>query len=251
MRLTLARATALIFVCLGVCLGVFLSIGRSATLPKAGVIGPAAIATIASADYCFARVRGLAPERMPPSYLVLRIHVRVSYRNTGTRPLIMPLEHERTIYSSLTQGKMTIFKELPGFLQPTLKPLKELPYKVSKDSPVDPKNDVFAVIPAGSEMAPPIFEDIVMPVNHKTLFRNYPDLRGRRVFIRLQLAHQLLDPALETDISDRWVKFGVPWTGTLLTSTVAVDVPRQVSAAQPCIDGPTDTPNNRPQDIGK
>jgi len=243
MKLTLIRVSALIVVCLG--------FGRSATLPSAGVIGPAAIASIAKADYCFARVRGLAPERMPPAYLVLRLHVRIDYRNTGTRPLIMPLERERTIYSSLKQGKMTIFKELPGFLQPTLKPLKELPYKVSKDNPVDPKNDVFALIPAKGVMAPPLFEDIEMPVDHKTLFRNYPDLRGHRVFIRLQLAHQLLAPALETDLSDRWVKFGVPWTGTLLTSTVAVDVPQRVSDAQPCVDGPTENPDNHPPDIGK
>jgi hypothetical protein len=100
-------------------------------------------------------------------------------------------------------------------------------------------------------MTPPLFEDIVMPVNHKTLFRNYPDLHGHRVFIRLQLAHQLLDPALETDLSDRWAKFGVPWTGTLLTSTVWVDVPGQVSDAQPCVDGPTENPDNHAQDIGK
>src|SRR3984885_718633 len=105
MKLTFARVSALtLFVCAG--------IGWSATLPNAGVIGPAAIASIAKADYCFARVRGLAPERMPPAYLVLRLHVRIDYRNTGTRPLIMPLERERTIYSSLTQGKMSIFKEL-------------------------------------------------------------------------------------------------------------------------------------------
>lgn len=243
MKPTLTRVSAIIFVCAG--------IGWSATLPGAGVVGPAAIASIASADYCFARVRGLAPERMPPAYLVLRLHVRVDYKNTGTRSLIMPLEHERTIYSSLKQGKMSIFKELPGFLEPTLKPLKELPYKVSKDNPVDPKNDVFAVIPARGVMTQPLFEDIVMPVNHKTLFRNYPDLRGHRLFLRLQLAHQLLDPALETDLSDRWVKFGVPWTGTLLTSTVWVDVPRQVSDAQPCVDGPTENPDNKAQDIGK
>jgi hypothetical protein len=244
MKLTFARVSALtLFVCAG--------IGWSATLPNAGVVGPAAFASIAKADYCFARVRGLDPGRMPPAYLVLRLHVRVDYKNTGTRPLIMPVEHERTIYSSLKQGKMTVFKELPGFLQPTLKPLKVLPYKVSKDNPVDPKNDVFALIPAKGPMTPPLFEDIEMPVNHKTLFRNYPDLRGHRVFIRLQLAHQLLDPALETDLSDRWVKFGTPWTGTLLTSTVAIDVPRQVSDAQPCVDGPTENPNNRAQDIGK
>jgi hypothetical protein len=244
MKRTLTRISALMVFCLG--------IGRSATLPNAGVVGPAAVATIAKADYCFARVRGLAPERMPPAYLVLRLHIRVDYKNTGTRALIMPLEHERTVYSSIKRGKMSIFKEPAGsLLDPTVKPLKALPYKVSKDNPVDPKNDVFALIPAKGQMTPPVFEDIVMPVDHKTLFRNYPDLRGQRVFLRLQLAHQLLDPALETDLSDRWVKFGTPWTGTLLTSTVWVDVPRQVSDAQPCVDGPAENPDNHPQDIGK
>src|ERR1700735_2894736 len=105
MKLTLARASAIIFVCAG--------IGWSATLPNTGVVGPAAIASIAKADYCFARVRGLAPGRMPPASLVLLLPGRIDYKNTGTRALIMPLERERTIYSSLKQGKMTIFKELP------------------------------------------------------------------------------------------------------------------------------------------
>jgi len=239
---TLVRVSALIVFCFGV--------SRSATIPGAAVTGPTATANIAEAYYCFARERGLSPERMPPPYLVLHLNVRVSYKNSGTRPLILPLEHDRTAYNSLRQGSMSIFKELPGFLEPTLKPMKDFPPKVSPDNPISPKNDYFTVIPAGGEMTPPLLEEIVMPVNHKTLFRRDPDLRGRRLYLRLQLVHDALDPAFEAMLSDRWTKFGVPWTGTLLTNTFVIDVP-QSPQGRACVDGPFDNPGNTPPDTGK
>ena len=79
-----------------------------------------------------------------------------------------------------------------------------------------------------------------MPVNHKTLFRHYPDLRGHRLYLRIQLAHDALDPAFEAILSDRWGKFGVPWTGTLLTNTFVIDVP-QSPQGRPCTDGQPNT----------
>jgi hypothetical protein len=241
-KLTPVRASALICLSFG--------IARGATLPGAAVNGPAATANIAEAAFCFERERGLSPERMPPPYLVLHLNVRISYKNNGTRPLIMPLEHERTVYHSLRQGSMSIFKELPGFLEPTLKPMKDFPPKVNPDNPVNPKNDYFTVIPAGGEMRPPIFEEIVMPVNHKSFFRHDPDLRGRRLYLRLQLVQDALDPGFEALLSDRWTKFGVPWTGTLLTNTFVIDVPQSPQGRE-CVDGPFDHPGNTPQDTGK
>src|SRR5580658_6917081 len=60
------------------------------------------------------RVRRLTPERLPPSYLVLRLNIQVAYRNNGARPLIIPVEHERTVYTALKPGVMNIFRELTG-----------------------------------------------------------------------------------------------------------------------------------------
>jgi hypothetical protein len=229
--------------------------GQSATLPNPSVAGPTAVAKITEAGVCFARIRKVEVERLPPSYLMLQLKLRVSYRNPGTRPLIMPLGHERTIYTALKPGVMNVFHDLPGFVDfapaITTKMLKDLPPEVSPDNPVNPKNDVFAVIPANGEIALPELEEITMPVNHKTLFRHDPDLRGHRLYLRLQLAQQGLDPALETDLSDRWTRFGVPWTGSLLTNVVTIDVPQQFPQAKPCIEGAFSHPGNRPADIGK
>src|SRR5580658_7739654 len=69
--------------------------GQAAKLRDARMVSPSAIATKADVDYCFARVRGLEPERLPPAYLVLRLTVAVSYRNSGTRPMILPLGQAR------------------------------------------------------------------------------------------------------------------------------------------------------------
>jgi hypothetical protein len=225
---------------------------QGASLPDSQRVGLTAAARIAAADYCFARVRRLTPERQPPSYLVLRLRVQVAYRNTGTRPLIIPVEHERTVYTALNPGVMDIFRELPGIdgLVPSLKMMKELPTKVSPDNPSDPRNDVFTVIPARSDYVLPLFEEITLPINHKMLLRHDPDLRGHKLYLRLQLKQQELLPALEADLSDRWTRFGVPWTGNVLTNVVTIDVPRQVTQASLCVDGPFETPDNYHENLG-
>src|ERR1019366_3623514 len=95
--------------------------GHAASLPEAPTIpGPSVVAAIGSADYCYARVRGIVPERMPPSYLVLELHIKVAYRNPGPRPLLMPTEHERAVYSAIKPGVMNLFREMPDFLQPSM-----------------------------------------------------------------------------------------------------------------------------------
>jgi hypothetical protein len=231
---------------------VSLSAAQGASLPNTRVAPPTAAIRITDANYCFARVRRLSPERQPPSYLVLRLQMQVAYRNPGTRPLIMPLEHERTIYTALKPGVMNIFHELYGFveLDPTLKMMKDLPPKVSPDNPSDPRNDVFAVIPAGGYVLAPLIEEIVLPVNHKQFLRHDPDLRGHRVYLRMQFDQQELSPALETDLSDRWARFGVPWTGNMMTNVVTVDVPQTPPQAQLCVDHQVGTPVQR-SDTGK
>ncbi len=226
----IARVSALCCVSLG--------FGHAATVRDAKTVSPTAIATDAHVSYCFARVRGLDPGRLPPAYLVLRLRVTVSYRNGGTRPMILPLERERTIYTSLKPGQMNVFKEGLGLFDQTFKEMKELPPDVSPDNPLSPKNDYFTVIPAGGEMTPPLTEEITLPVSRKGMFRHYPDLRGHRVYVKLRYAHRQLAAALNADLSDQWSRFGVPWTGTLTTNTILIDVPAAPEAA-PCKDSAT------------
>jgi hypothetical protein len=209
--------------------------GQSVKRRDSGIAPPAAVATNADASYCFARVRGLDPGRQPPAFLVLQLRVRISYRNAGARPLIVPLERERTVYTGLKLEAMSKLRELPGLFEPAVKVMKYLPADVSPDSPISPKNDVFAVIPVGGEMTPPLPEEITVPVNRTAMFRHYPDLRGHRVYIRLQFRHRELSVALGADLSDRWSRFGVPWAGTLTTNTFLIDVPADPQAA-PCAD---------------
>ncbi len=220
------------FACAGACFG------QPAKVRDSKLVSPSAIVTNAGVSYCFTRVRGLDPERLPPAYLVLRLHASISYRNAGTRPLILPLEHKRTIYTSLKPGKMNVFHEGLGLFDPVYKTMTELPPDVSSDSPISPKNDVFAVIPAGGEMATPLLEVITLPVDRKALFRTYPDLRGHRVYLKLRFVHRELSAALQAHLSDQWSRFGVPWTGTLTTNTILIDVPAAPEAA-PCKDDNT------------
>ncbi len=204
---------------------------QAARLPDASTAGPVAVASIAEANYCFGRVRGLDPGRQPPAYLVLQLRVKVAYRNASGKALIMPLQRDRIIYTSLKPGIMTVFHESRGLFEPAYKKaMTSLPANVSPADPVDPANDIFAVIPAGGEMSPPLIESITMPVNREYLFKPALDLRGKRVYFRMQFAHRELSPTLEADLSDRWARFGLPWTGTLRTNTFAIDIPTNPQA---------------------
>lgn len=227
MKFTIARVTALVSVALG--------FAQAAAVRDAKIAGPTAVATNAEASYCFARVRGLDPERLPQSYLVLRLRVTVAYVNEGTRPVILPLEHERIIYTSLKEGQMSVFKEGVGLFDPTLKIMEELPPDVGPDSPITPQNDVFTVIPARGQMTPPLMEEITLPVSRKGFFKKYPDLRGKRLYLKLRYVHRKLTDALQAKLSDHWSQFGVPWTGTLTTNTILIDVPAAPQAS-PCKD---------------
>jgi hypothetical protein len=219
-------------------LSLSLCAGHAASLPEAPTIpGPSVVAAIGSADYCYARVRGIVPERMPPSYLVLELHIKVAYRNPGPRPLLMPTEHERAVYSAIKPGVMNLFREMPDFLQPSMKTMKELPATVSPKDPFSTNNGVFTLIPAGGQIVSPMVEDIVIPVNHKSLIRRDPDIRGKHLYIRMSLLHQEMTPELEADLSDRWSRIGVPWTGELMTNVMTIDVPQQPVGAGPCTDG--------------
>lgn len=227
MKFTIARVSA--FLCAG------LVVGEAATVRDSGTAGPTAIATNAEASYCFARVRGLQPDRLPQAYLVLRLRVTVSYRNAGSRPIILPLERERIIYTALKPGQMSQFKEGLGLLDSIPKIMNDLPTSVSPDNPVSPKNDVFALIPAGGDMTPPLEEEIILPVDRKGVLKKYPDLRGHRVYVKFRFVHRKLADALQANLSDRWSRYGVPWTGTLTTNTILVDVPSAPEAV-PCKD---------------
>jgi hypothetical protein len=148
------------------------------------------------------------------------------------------LLRERTIYTGFKQEALSVFQEGFSLFQPAFKRMTDLPADVSMVSPILPKNDVFAVIPSGGEMTPPLVEEITLPVSRKALFRHYPDLRGHRVYVQLKFAHQELSEELMADLSDRWSHFGVLWTGPLLTNIFAIDVPKAPQAA-PCVDIPT------------
>lgn len=197
---------------------------------------PLAVATVSEAQYCFERIRQLEVERNPPSYLVLNLKLKVTYRNPGARPLIIPLEHERTVYTALRPGAMRIFKEVDVF-EPTMKMMKDLPPKADPNNPAGGPSPAFGIIPAGGDLIASMQEEMSFPVNHKNIFHRDPDLRGKRLYVRLSLLHQELSPELEASLSDRWTRFGVPWTGELLTNVITVDVPQQTPASRPCTDG--------------
>lgn len=192
--------------------------------------GPEATAAITEAHYCFERVRGIDSARMPIPTLTVQLIVRVSFTSAGAQPLILPLDHERIVYISLAPGVMKPLPKAVNLLEPKVQPMAHLPPDVNPANPVDPDNGVFAIVRAVGST--PLYEEkVTVPVYRNTM-RTHTDIRGHRVYFRLQLEHRGLAPALEADLSDRWSGFGVPWTGTLRTNTFVLDVPTAPRAVE-------------------
>lgn len=224
----------------GVLTSICFSMAQGGTLGRSAPAGPEATATIAQATYCFARLRGLDPGHLPPAYLVLQLRIRVSYRNSGGRPLIVPLQRDRTVYTALRPGTMSVLHEGISLFDPASKPLKDVPADLDPNK----KNDLFAVIPAGGEMTPPL-EDVTLPVDRRAGFKKFPDLRGHTVYLRLKFAHQEISAPLKATLSDRWAPFGIPWSGTLMTNTIVIEVPKNPLQAAPCGEFVTKEPSEQ------
>jgi len=200
------------------------------------VVKPEAFVKIDEQNYCFARPRALEVERMPQSTLVLRLRLQLAYRNTGPRPLIIPIQHDQSAYTALKPGVMTKQKGVfRSPLAPKIDLMKHLPPDVSPDNPVDPPNDVFSIIPAGGVLNYPIHEEVQLTIYHKSDLHSQ-DLRGHRVYLRLELEQQPISPDLKAKLSDMWTRIGVPWTGKLRTNTLAIDVPAEPDAKGLCVD---------------
>jgi hypothetical protein len=45
-----------------------------------------------------------------------------------------------------------------------------------------------------------------------------------------------MSAALGADLSDRWSRFGFPWTGILTTNKITVDVPASPQGTGLCVD---------------
>lgn len=226
------------FLCIAAFAGTLLAAtGAAPQQPVA--TAPASTVAVTESTYCFSYFRGLRPERQPPSYLVLKLNLEVSYHNGGGRPLIVPLAHERKVYMSLARGTMKPLKTPGSFniFEPSVSVMKRLPADVSPDNPVNPANDVFGIFASHVGTALPDVEEVTIPVYVKSQLKKYPDLRGHKVYLRLKLDHQGIDPALWAVLSDRWARFGVPWTGSTLSNTLVIDVPADANG-KPCVDKP-------------
>jgi hypothetical protein len=127
--------------------------------------------------------------------------------------------------------------------------MKHLPADVNPDDPASPANNVFGVVPAQGDLKLKDLEEVILPVYRKTSRYQDPDLRGHRVYLRLRMDLQQLDPVLDAVLSDRWTNIGTPWTGTLLSNTLVFDVP-SAPEAMPCVDqrDPNTVTNKPPEE---
>ena len=207
-------------------------------------VKPNAFVKVDEQNYCFVRPRMLEMERAPQSILVLRLRLQLAYQNTNSRPLILAVQHDQFPYTSLKPGQvMTKQKGLykGGFINPKVGLMTHLPPDVSPANPVDPPNDVFAIVPTGGFLNVPVHEEVQLTVYNKSAKRD-PDLRGHRVYVRLELEQQPITPDLLAKLSDQWVRIGVPWTGKLRTNTLAIDVPAAPEATGLCVDKKDEDP---------
>ena len=178
-------------------------------------------AIVSEAKYCLGNPGPIATEYQPPDAVTLRLRVRVSYRNAGLVPLIIPIYHELSA---------VVISRTPASRrnQPVIRfkrrqePIDELPEEVSPDNPFNP---LFKVIPPGGVLDKYFSESVVLRVHNPSSEDPQSELLGRKIYLRLELAHLGLSQRLRNEVAAKWLRYGYLWTGKIRSRPIEIEIP--------------------------
>jgi hypothetical protein len=184
-------------------------------------------ATIEQAKFCLGNPGSLLVDRLSEDAVALRLRVWLSYRNVGSKSLILPTYHELSALI-VSVGRLPLAGEsgqnqLVTHFKRRQKPTDELPKDVSADSPFNP---LFKVVPPNEELNKYFSESVVLPVHNSVASDLRSDLLGRKIYIQLELTHMGLSRRLESKLAARWERYGRLWRGRVRSNPIEIDVPK-------------------------
>jgi hypothetical protein len=192
--------------------------------------GPVLEAMVIKHYYCLGQPGGDGVfEQQPSDAITLRLRVRLSYRNVGSSPLILPLLKGLTaVIISPTLGDANQRRSqivVPYFGRMT-------PEEISQEGNEPTLNHNFEIILPGGvfkrrfEREGDFDEYVILDIYNPAAKFQKVDLRGRKLFVQLELNHLRFPQSQADELTNRWQAYGYLWTGKVKSSPMEIDVPR-------------------------
>ena len=193
--------------------------------------GPVAAASILSSRYCLGppspnlpmvrRNGRLEPiELYPPDSITLRLRMNVTYRNTASVPWILPVASQTVVLAGTEPDSLV---EVP---QPFLTPSPAASDKLPDANEDAPARALFPSIAPGQSLsvANPL-ESVLLHIYTPSI-RSEPDLRGKKIYVRLELLSSRWTPRLLARLAKKWKNYGNLWTESVRTEPLEIEIPR-------------------------
>jgi hypothetical protein len=193
--------------------------------------GPVATATILNSRYCLGTPSPNVPmvrrngrlepiELFPPDAITLRLQLSVGYRNTGTVPWILPVASQAVVLAGTDPAALA---EVP---QPILTQGPAPSEKLPDGSEEMPSRSLFPAIPPGESLSVTNPLETVLLHIFRPSIKSEPDLRGKKIYVRLEFFSSRWTPRLLSRLAKKWKNYGTLWTESVRTEPIEINVPR-------------------------
>jgi hypothetical protein len=182
--------------------------------------GPQVTVTVRAKKYCLGESGYISPEHHRRNAVTLRLTATAEYLNVGSRPLIIAMTHQISTIIVSQDSRLGQPGQFPIHLKRRQGPSDELPEDINFG---DPFNALFKVIPSGGKTQ---FEEYAVVQVHVPSSPNpHTELLGKKVYLRLELAHWELSRRLVDDLRRKWRSYGELWAGQVISEPIELDIP--------------------------
>jgi hypothetical protein len=173
--------------------------------------------------FCLGQPGFISPEKQPPDAITLRLLVDLFYRNTSSKPLILPVSEYAAIVLSrnpadVTQRKSQLIIPFRAKVPSGDENLSERGIDLSR-----PREPFFEIIQPHEEGRMSLTEYVILRVHDPSGRDPQGELLGKRVFLQLELDHHLTQQVAQ-DLARQWHAFGDLWTGKIRTQPVELNI---------------------------
>ena len=187
--------------------------------------GPAVRVAITDQKFCLGEPGFVSFEHQHPDTITFRLRVELYYRNTGSKPLILPTSKDTVVILSRSSADARR-RQNQFHIRLREKRLPEDEDLEARGIELDrPREPYFQVIPPGKEGSVALPEYVVLRVHNPSDKQVQTELLGKKIFIQLELDHSQLPKQLAKKLTDRWRQYGDLWTGKATTEVMEFDIP--------------------------
>lgn len=188
-------------------------------------------ATILNSRYCLGTPSANLPmirrngrlepiELYPPDAVTLRLQMSVAIRNAATETWIVPVPNQTVVLAGTDPGAL---REIP---QPFLTQTPAASDRLPDGNEEAPARSLFPTLGPGESLSVgnPLGTMLIRVFTPS--IRSEPDLRGKKMYVRLELFSSQWTPRLLGRLAKKWKNYGVLWTEGVRSEQVEIDVPR-------------------------